>query len=216
VDRYIALTHFAAGRLSAGGLPADRITVKPNFLPEPPVAGDGLGGYAIYVGRLSNEKGVRTLVEAWREPGLPPLRLLGDGPLRSELETQISQQRLPIEIMGNRPRPEVLSQVGGACLQIIPSECYEGFPMVILEALAKGTPLVVSRIGSINEIVEDDVTGVKFSPGDPTGLARCVRDLAGNPTRLSRLREQARKCFEDHYTGDKNLERILAIYRSVV
>ena len=95
VDRYIALTEFAASRLRAGGLPGERISVKPNFLPDDPQPGRGGGGYAVFVGRLSSEKGLHTLLRAWRHLPNLPLKILGDGPLRSQLEQQVASGRIP-------------------------------------------------------------------------------------------------------------------------
>ena len=112
VDQYIALTDFAAGRLAAGGLPAERISVKPNFLPDPPSAGSGEGGYAVYVGRLAEEKGVRTLLSAWRAFPEFPLKMVGVGPLREELAERINREGLNVELCGMRDRRELFEIVG--------------------------------------------------------------------------------------------------------
>jgi glycosyltransferase involved in cell wall biosynthesis len=101
----------------------------------------GGGNYAVYVGRLSEEKGVRTLLEAWRYVDGFPLKILGDGVLRHELEEQTRRGALPVEFLGSRPREDILNMIGNADLMIVPSECYEGLPMVVLEAYACGTPI---------------------------------------------------------------------------
>lgn len=216
VDRYIALTEFAASRLRAGGLPADKILVKPNSLPNPPCAGKGEGGYAVYVGRLSVEKGVLTMLNAWRRLSPLPLKILGDGPLYGELRAVIEAEKLPVELLGHRPRSEVLDIVGRAVVQIVPSECYEGFPMVILEAYACGTPVVASRIGSLEEIVEDNVTGTRFSAGDVDNLTEAVLRITRDCEKLSQIRKSVRQTFDRLYNPERNFEQLVAIYDSVL
>jgi len=214
VDRYIALTGFAAGRLVAGGLPVERMTVKPNFLDAPPVGLEARENYAVYVGRLSEEKGVRTLLNAWRNVRSLQLKIVGDGPLRAELADASARQGLTIELLGQRPKNEVLRLIRQAALQVVPSEWYEGFPMVILEAFACGTPVVASNIGSLAEIVEHERTGLLFSPGDAEDLASKVQSLASIPSRLGYGRA-ARAVFEEKYTADRNLSMLMDIYQQV-
>lgn len=216
VTRYIALTEFAAGRLIAGGLPRDRMSVKPNFVIDISAPGQGEGGYAVYVGRLSAEKGVRTLVSAWKRLPQVPLKILGDGPLRAELEQSAEIEKLPIEFLGFCDRATITDVVGRAAFQIVPSECYEGFPMVIVEAYACGTPVVASRIGSLDEIVEEDVTGVKFEPGNPRDLSDKVNALWADRARQTMLRWTARKSFEKNYSSVKNYEALMAIYEAAI
>ena len=216
VNRYIALTKFAAGRLIAGGLPRDRMSVKPNFLPDISAAGPGDGGYAVYVGRLSEEKGVRTLLAAWKQvPGIL-LKIMGDGPLRKELELTAVRDQSSVVFLGFCDRPTVVDIVGRAAFQIIPSEWYEGFPMVVVEAYACGTPVVASRIGSLDEIVEEGVTGVKFEPGNPRDLAEKVNALWIDRVRQTMLRRTARECFENNYSSEKNYEALMAIYKAAI
>lgn len=212
VNRYIALTEFAASRLIAGGLPKDRISIKPNFAPGVSVPGPGYGGYAVYVGRLSAEKGLRTLISAWKLIPEIPLKILGDGPLREELIDLSLKNNLPIKFLGFCDRPTIIDTVGRAAFQVVPSEWYEGFPMVILEAYACGTPVVCSRIGGLDEIVREGETGVKFEAGDADDLARTVKQLLGDPARLSAMREKARAAFLTNYTPERNFQLLMDIY----
>jgi glycosyltransferase involved in cell wall biosynthesis len=212
VHRYIALSGFAAVRLAEGGLPADRIEVKPNFLPVSPPVGKGDGGFAVYVGRLQEEKGVRTLLAAWRElPGFS-LKVIGDGTLRAEMERQARREGLPVEFCGYRTKEEVLGMVGRSEMLIVPSVCYEGFPMALLEAYACGTPVVASRIGSLDELVVEDATGVKFEPGNSRDLAAKAGSLRKDRARLAALRRGARWMFEMKYTAENNFPALLGIY----
>ena len=145
VNRYIALTSFGASRLRAGGLPADKIAVKPNFLPSPPPVGPGGGRYAVYVGRLNEEKGIRTLLRAWKQLPDISLRIIGDGPLADEVHVAVDASGGTIKHLGYLERSDILENLLQAELVVIPSECYEGFPMVVLEAYACGTPVLASR-----------------------------------------------------------------------
>lgn len=215
VSRYIALTEFAAGKLAQGGLPKTRIVVKPNFLPKVPAMGEGGGGYAVYVGRLTPEKGVGSLLRAWRELRDVPLKIVGDGAERGEYERFAAAEGLPVEFLGHRSQDEILHLAGGARFQVVPSEWYEGFPMVILEAYASGTPVLAARIGSLDEIVADGATGLKFTAGDADDLVAKARSLLSTPDPAA-MRRRARREFEDHYTADKNLNRLLEIYEHAI
>lgn len=216
VDRYLALTDFAAGRMIAGGLPAENVIIKPNFLPEIPAEGKGEGGYVVYTGRLSDEKGVHTLLKAWQQvnPAVS-LKLVGDGPLRPELEQYVQAHQLNVEFMGFCDKQTVLKLVGGALFQVVPSEWYEGFPMVILEAYGCGTPVLASKIGSLDEVVEEGVTGRKFTPGDQNSLAGILAEWLSNPDQVLSLRGTTRQRFLDRYTSDANLTRTAEIYEQV-
>jgi glycosyltransferase involved in cell wall biosynthesis len=216
VNRYVALTQFAASRLAAGGLPAERIVVKPNFLNEPPEAGSGRGGYAVYVGRLSHEKGVLTLIEAWREIQGLRLKIVGEGPLYSRLRETAESAGLNIDFLGQLSRGDVLNVVADAIVQIVPSEWYEGFPMVLLEAFACGTPVIAAKIGSLDEIVQEGITGTKFSPGNADDLAGAVRRLIANAEGLTRMREMSRETFQRLYTAEQNASQLLGIYRDIL
>lgn len=217
VDRYIALTEFAASRLAAGGLPRDKIAIKPNFLLDTPAAGSGDGSYILYTGRLSEEKGIHTLLKAWQKIDSPiTLKLAGDGPLRQQLEQYCHTHQLNVEFLGFCSRERVLQLVGDALLQVVPSEWYEGFPMVILEAYSCGTPVLASRIGSLNEIVQEGKTGFKFSVGDVDSLASSFRSILSNLGTVKSMRTTVRQVFLEQYTAECNLKRTQRIYEQVV
>ena len=217
VDRYIALTEFSERLFVRNGFPGERITVKPNFLPEGHAVsrGCGEGGYALYVGRLSEEKGVRTLMRAWRGVDFP-LIVLGDGPLRSEVERYAEKHELSVSIKGYCDRETVLDFMRRANFLIVPSECYEGFPMVVLEAFASGTPVIASDIGGLGEVITNDVEGVKFPPGDVLALRNAVTALLEDNSRMSQLRENARNTFIENYSAERNVQKLLDIYQEVI
>lgn len=216
VDRYIALTNFARERFIAGGLPAERIVVKPNSLAEDPGYGPGDASYALFVGRLSPEKGVRTLLAAWRQvPGLE-LRLAGDGPLRGEIERQANQFNGQVKVLGALPPHEVYTLLKRARFLIVPSEWYEGFPMTIIESYACGTPVLAARIGSLAEVVTAGETGLHFEPGNSTALAQAVITL-NHDSRLPRtMRYAARQRFEKLYTAAHNVKALEVIYEGAM
>lgn len=212
IDVFVALTEFAAARFAREGLPNDRIVVNPNFVDSTASASPGGGGYAIFVARLSQEKGVGLLLRAWRELRDIPLKVVGDGPLFEQVRNAAQAEGLPIEFLGMRPREEAIELIGGAELQVIASECFEGFPLVAVESYARGTPVVASSIGGLTELVIDGETGLRFKAGDPVALASQVRRLWDDAALRRRLRGGARARFEAEYTPQLALQRLLAIY----
>ncbi|WP_421658243.1 glycosyltransferase family 4 protein [Leptothermofonsia sp. ETS-13] len=212
VDVYIALTEFARKKFIQGGLPPKKIIVKPNFVHPDPVAGGGKGGYAIYVGRLSVEKGLDTLLEAWELLSTPlPLKIVGDGPLADQVAK--AANRYPhIEWLGRRPVKEVYEAIGEAMFLIFPSKWYETFGRVAVEAFAKGTPVLAAKIGAIAELVDHNRTGFHFCPGDPADLATNVEWILAHPTQLAQMRQEARLEFETRYTAKQNYQKLMEIY----
>jgi len=214
VDAYFTLTEFARRKFIEAGLPADRIAVKPNFLAADPGVAEGGGGYAIFVGRLSAEKGLATLLAAWeRLAGRMTLKIVGDGPLRAEV--QAAALRTPgIEWLGYRPSGEVLDLIGGAAVLVMPSIWYETFGRTIIEAFAKGTPVIASRLGAMAELVDAGRTGLLFEPGSAADLAACVDRLLADPEQCERLRLEARREYEARYTAAANYRQLMAVYQA--
>jgi glycosyltransferase involved in cell wall biosynthesis len=212
VDAYIALTQFSAGKLAAGGVPAHKIEVKPNFVYPDPGTGRGMGGYAIFVGRFSAEKGLTTLLEAWRHlDGILPLKIVGDGPLAGAVQDEAARNPA-IQWVGRQPLGAVYDMIGEAMFLVSPSRCYENFPRAIAEAFAKGTPVLASRLGAMAEIVDDCRTGLLFNPGDAQDLAIRVRQMLRHKSELARMRCSARGEFADKFTAEANYRRLMAIY----
>jgi glycosyltransferase involved in cell wall biosynthesis len=212
IDAYIALNSFVRAKFIEAGLEAEKLHVNPNFLGSNPDPGDGTGGYALFAGRLTPEKGIRTLLAAWKELGRDlPLKILGDGPLADQVAETAARQP-EIEWLGWRPVEEVLDLAGSAKFVVVPSDWYEGFNRILLEAFARGTPVVGSNLGSMQVIVDHGRTGVLFTAGDPGDLIRQVRWLLSSPEAYARMRLAARKEFETHYTSSVNYERLMRIY----
>ncbi|HEX3997173.1 MAG TPA: glycosyltransferase family 4 protein [Pirellulales bacterium] len=219
VDLYYTVSEFARRKLIQGNLPADKIAVKPNFVDPDPGPGDGRGGYAIFVGRLSPEKGIDTLLNAWNrlasQPNGIPLKIVGDGPLASMVRS--AAERNPrIEWFGQRSLTEVLAMVGRATMLVMPSIWYETFGRTIIEAYATGTPVVASNLGAMAELVVDGKTGLLFAPGDADDLVAKMRNLSSDANRLSAMRQAARLEFEAKYTAEANYHLLLDLYRRAI
>jgi glycosyltransferase involved in cell wall biosynthesis len=212
VDRYFTLTEFSRRKFIDGGLSARQVAVKPNFIHPDPGPGNGQGGYAVFIGRLSPEKGIKCLLSAWTQlAGRLPLKIVGDGPLGANVRAA-ANQTAGIEWLGRRQPQEVLALLGAAACLVMPSIWYETFGRTIIEAYAKGTPVVASRLGAMAELVHDGRTGVLFEPGNPEDLASKIRALFDDPARLIRMRHAARREYEEKYTAETNYEMLMAIY----
>jgi len=213
---YIALTNFAREKFVEGGLPADKILVKPNFVNPDPGMGKGRGGYALFVGRLSHEKGVDTLLAAWKKIGKKmPLKIVGEGPL--ELKAAESVGRVPgVEWLKAQPSEQTLTLMRDARALILPSVCYEDFPMVLAEAYAVGLPVIASNIGSLSTLIHPSRTGLHFRPGDPEDLATLIKRTLMRPSELSCMRTEARAEFEAKYNAERNYPMLMEAYRSAI
>ncbi|MGC2322265.1 MAG: glycosyltransferase family 4 protein [Terriglobales bacterium] len=214
VDCYIALSEVAAHKFVEGGLPAHKLVVKPNFVhPDPGVRKDS-GDYALYVGRLSSEKGTDTLLEAWKHVrSRVPLLIVGDGPLReSYLKDQCDSR---VTFCGLLPRAEVLKVLKRARFLVVPSRCYENFPMTIVEAYACGVPVIGADIGAIRELVAHGRTGLLFRPGDSEHLAKSVEWAWSRPTDLKHMGNECRAEFGLRYSAERNYQLLLGIYGRV-
>lgn len=215
VDAFVALSDFQRQRMAQAGLPLHRVHVKPNHYPGWPAVRlwTERDPYVVFAGRLTAEKGLVCLLKAWAIWGAaaPELRIVGDGDLRAELEHMA--EGLPVRFMGQLPTAEAKAQIAAACLLVLPSECFEGFPMVLLEAFAFGTPVAVSNLGPLPSIVEHAVTGVVFQAAHPESLLQGVRgawELGGT---LERLGRGARRAFEEKYTEDANYTMLMQVYQ---
>ena len=208
VGAYIALSDFSRGRFIKGGLPPQKVFVKPNFLRHDPGMGGHAGNFGLYVGRISPEKGLGVLQKAWElVGGQCRLKILG-GPIPDE-----RSQSSSIEWLGHQPKERVFSEMRDASFLVFPSECYENCPMTIIEAYASGLPVIVSDRGSAAEMVKPGSTGWLFRSGDPADLASKVLTALADPERRASAGRQAREEFERRYTRDQNYDRLIEIYR---
>lgn len=211
VSRYITLNEFCRDRFIAGGLPAERLVVKPNFIDLPsPICRDRRN--FLFVGRLSAEKGVSTLVQAMhRTLSGCELHVFGEGPLQPMIGDMPR-----ITAKGMQPRPAVLDAMAGAAALVVPSICYENFPMVIVEAFASGLPVICSRLGGMATLVEHGVTGWLVMPGDAAELAARLDWAHAHPGEMTAMGQRARTYYEKHLTAERNYRLLTEIYRDAI
>jgi glycosyltransferase involved in cell wall biosynthesis len=215
VSRFYTPSQFARNVFIRAGMPADRIDVKPNCVISDTGPGPGDGGYALYVGRLSPEKGIKTLLSAWSEiEERIPLRIIGDGPCRGLVE-QAAANDLRIVPLGSKTSAEVFKELRTATCLVMPSVWYETFGRTIIEAFANGTPVVASRLGSMEELVDHQKTGLLFEPGNSSALAQAVRTLC-NRSDLADMRERARREFESKFDAEQSFLRLISIYERAI
>jgi glycosyltransferase involved in cell wall biosynthesis len=217
VDSYVALSNFGRDKFINMGLPADKVMVKPNFVPEDPVVGSHKGGYALFLGRLVEEKGINVVVKSWSRAQGIPLWVAGDGPLRSVVEEALHHANSDnVKYLGWVSRDKAIQLLKEAHMLVFPSQWYEGFPMTIAEAYACGTPVIASRLGAMQEIVHHGRTGLHFAPGDAADLASTVEWACSHPEEMREMGRNARGEFEEKYTAAANYEMLMAIYHSVI
>jgi glycosyltransferase involved in cell wall biosynthesis len=218
VDRYIVLTEFARRRFVSAGLPAEKITVKPNCVDPDPGMKTGAGSYALFVGRISEEKGTPTLLKAWRQlPRTFSLRVIGDGPARAQLESEAKAAGLSnVMFLGRLGRDQVMAAMKEARFLIFPSQLYENLPLTIIESFACGVPVLASRLGAMQEIVDEGRTGRFFQAGNPDDLARVAARAWKQADHMDRLGHQARAEYESKYTAARSYRQLLEIYGQVI
>lgn len=207
VTRYIALNDFCRRKFIEGGLPADRIVIKPNFVDVPCTNPPGRRRGGLFVGRLSPEKGTQTLAAAATHLDHTIVDVIGIG---DEREALSSCQNL--NLLGWQSGAEILERMRRAAYLVMPSIWYENFPRTLVEAFACGLPVIASRIGALAEIVKDEVTGLLFEPGNPQDLADKVHWAEAHPDTLARMGEAARTEYEEKYTAERNYETLMRIY----
>jgi glycosyltransferase involved in cell wall biosynthesis len=206
VDLYLAPSNFTRQKFIQNGFPAERIVVKPNFVVDDPGSGDGSGGYALFVGRLSEEKGIATLAAAWRNLSDVRLLVAGDGPLASV------NWPAGVTALGAQSRERVLELMKSARFLVFPSVCYENQPLTILEAFACGLPVIASKHDSVCELVQHQRNGLLFRPGDAEDLARQVRWAATHPEQVGKMQDEARREYEARFTSGRNYSALIHAY----
>lgn len=211
VTTFIALSAFCRDKFVAGGLPAQRFRIKPNFVVSnsEPSWDDRSGG--LYVGRLSTEKGIDVLIGAARRLPAHSLRVAGGGPLEADVKAAFGDAHL-----GFRPHAEVQALLGRARYLVAPSTCYETFGLALVEAFACGTPVIASGHGAFAEIVQDGVSGLLFRPGDAADLAAKIAWAESHPQEMLRMGVAARLDYEEKYTPQRNYDMLIEIYEDAI
>ena len=211
VDRFIALTEWAKRMFIEAGLPADRIVVKPNCVARPAASGAFRREGALFVGRLDPQKGLGTIIRAWKDIDYP-LKIIGDGPLSDLIERNKSDR---IIYLGRQPWDAVQREMQAAKFLVFASIGTEMFPATLLEAFSNHLPVICSGLPSLQGLMESGVTGLMFPSQDANALATQVRWAISNPSALAELGFRAHARYEERYTPEVNFNQLIGIYRSL-
>lgn len=209
VNRFIALNDFCRAKFIEGGLPAERIAVKPNFV-DLPAPAEGPREGLLFVGRLSPEKGLDVLAAAAREARLP-VTVVGSGPMQQALAAEPM-----LDLQGALPMEQVLARMRSAAALVMPSVWYENFPRTLVEAWACGLPVIASRLGAMAELIEDGVTGLLFEAGNAVALAQKLQWAREHPEALAAMGRRAREHYAICYTAERNLQQLMKIYEEAI
>ncbi|MEG8988164.1 glycosyltransferase family 4 protein [Ignavibacteria bacterium 4148-Me] len=210
IDAYIALTEFSKRKFIEGGLPENKIFIKPNFLFEDPGCSENNEGYFLFAGRLDETKGVNVLIEAANTLPNLKFKVAGDGPLKEKIIAVPN-----IKYLGQLKKNELLGFVQKTTALVFSSIWFEAMPMIILEAFACGKPVIASNLGAMAEIIEHGKTGLLFEPGNANDLVEKILWAKNNPEKMIEMGLNARKEFEEKYTPAKNYEILMEIYEKV-
>ncbi len=218
IDRFIAPSRTVRDELAGRIAPLDRFVIKPHTIDPPIVRGLTSPKHVAYVGRLSPEKGVDTLLDAWRDIEVSiPLLIVGDGPTRSSLMRQCDRLGLKdVHFLGQKPRQDALDIMASSYFLVVPSICLETFGLTVIESFALGVPVIASRIGGLAESVTNGRTGLLANPGDPGDLSQKMRTLLRSPSLRREMGGAARLRYEAVYAPDRNYEQLHDIYTSVL
>lgn len=216
VDLFIAVSGFEREILVRGGLPAEKVVVKPNFVGLNTLNAErNAEDVAIFVGRLSPEKGVRTLLSAWKTGKIPlGLKIIGDGPMADEVRLCAAGNG-GVEYLGAQPPEKVYREMAKAKFLVFPSEWFETFGRTVVEAFSQGTPVLAADLGAVRELVEEGVTGYRFAPGNVDALvAGALRFSSGED--YERMRSNCRNVFLSKFTAEINYKLLTDIYTKAI
>ena len=220
VERFLCISAAQRDVLVRAGMPAERLAVKHNFVPDPGACRAGAGEHLLYLGRLAEAKGVRLLMAAWDEIAADggvgvPLVIAGAGPLEREV-TAWAAGRDDVRYVGLYDQAQCQQAVARSVAVVAPSTWLEAFGLVVVEAMAAGVPTVAAGHGAFVELVEDGVTGLLHRPGEPASLASCLRRITAEPARNREMGEAARRRYEQGFSPAIGLERLVEGYRTAI
>ena len=210
-DCFIALTDWAKQKFVEGGLPAEKIVVKPNFTAGPAIGEGFERNGALFVGLLNAQKGIEVALQAWKTIDYP-LRIVGDGPLADFVERSANGC---VVCLGRQPREVVQREMQAAKFLLLPSMGNEMFPVTLLEAYSNQLPVICSDLPCLKALLEPGVTGLKFAPGDPEALRAQALWAISNTSALEDMGRRARAAYEAHYTPRSNFDQLIQIYGSL-
>lgn len=215
VSRFFCISASQRATLIAAGMPGERLSVKYNFVTDAGVRRTGPGTHLLYLGRLTEEKGVRLLMAGWDRLGGTlgvPLVIAGAGPLGEEVAAW-ARDRRDVRYLGLQDKAASRALVAESVAVVVPSTWLETFGLVVVEAMAAGVPSVVAGHGSLDELVTDGVTGLTHRPGDASSLAEALRRIVAAPPSFGAA---ARQRYEEEFTPAVGLTNLLAGYRAAM
>jgi glycosyltransferase involved in cell wall biosynthesis len=220
VERFFCISAAQRDTLVRAGMPAERLAVKHNFVPDPDDRRAGDGEHLLYLGRLAEAKGVRLLMAAWDELAASggvgvPLVIAGTGPLEPEV-TAWAAGRDDVRYVGLYDTAECQKAIARSVAVVAPSTWLEAFGLVVVEAMAAGVPVVAAGHGAFVELVEDGVTGLLHRPGEPASLASCLRRITAEPDLGREMGQAARLRYEQGFSPAVGLDRLVDEYRTAI
>ena len=217
IDRYIMASEFTKQKYVEAGISAEKISIKPHALLQSPNPSRHPSDYALFVGRLSTEKGIEVLLKAWEPVQNTKLKIMGNGPLLNSLQDYIRNKKITnVEFLGFRSQEDYEKDMQGAKFLIVPSTCYENFPRIFSEAYARGIPIIASRLGSMQHLVVEGKTGLTFEAGNHEDLTTKIRWAMDHPKELEQTSREAHRVFEEQYTAPKNYALLMDIYQKTL
>lgn len=218
IDVIITPSAFYRNKFIEFGFSPDNTVHIPNFVDvQQYKPNSSSNGYVLYFGRLSKEKGILTLVKAMKSLKSIELYIVGDGPLRSEIEKYIEEAGMKnIKLLGFKGGDELASLIQNCYLTVLPSESYENAPMSVLEAMACGKPVIGADIGGIPELVQHGRTGLVFEPKNSEQLSEQLHDLYANPRKAIDMGKEARRRAERDFDKEEHFEKIDRIYKKLL
>ncbi|OQW33591.1 MAG: hypothetical protein A4E19_04190 [Nitrospira sp. SG-bin1] len=217
IDRYIALNAFAAEKLVSTGIPGEKIRVCGNFVSDFAEGPATKQRYGLYLGRLSSEKGLATLLAAARSVPELPLKIAGAGPLEVDLRSAVGELGMNyVEFVGHVAGETKRRLIAEALCTVIPSECYENFPLSVAESLALGTPVIASRIGGLPDLIEHGRTGLLFPAGDAEALTECLRRIGNKEADTCNMAANALVSARERFSPQRHLDQLLEIYSDAI
>jgi len=213
VQVFVCPSRFIAGRMAAAGVFPDRLRWLPHFVSPVSARGGEGGGAVVFAGRLSPEKGVDTLIDAVERLAAVRLDVAGEGPDRARLEglaARVGDDR--VRFLGRLDRDGMDTLLTDAIALVLPSRWYENQPMIVLEAFARGVPVVASDLGGTPELVRHGTDGFLVPPDDPGALASALQALLDDPARARAMGKAALERALTDFAPDVHLARLDAVY----
>lgn len=217
INRFITLSEFSKSIFAKSKLnvPMDKFVVKPNFVKVAEVTKEYPSDYFVYVGRLSEEKGIIPLLHAWKATN-HKIKIFGTGPLQKEVELIVSNSP-NMQYMGFQDKQTLSNQIASATAVIVPSVCYESMPLAVLEAYALGTPVIASSIGILTEMVVPLYTGLLFDPHNHINMVQTLAEWKSLPKeKILEIKANCQKEYLQKYSQPIVMNELENIYNEVL